>query len=150
MMRTTRIVRAALIAGIYVVLCLVLQPFSYGPVQVRISEALTLLPVFTPDAIWAVTLGCFLSNLFSMSPWDMLFGTLATFLAAVSTYQLRHIRFKGVPFLSCLPPILFNAVIVGMVTVGLGQVVSCGILGLLLVKTIEKTPQLRGWVEANK
>ena len=64
MMRTTRIVRAALIAGIYVVLCLVLQPFSYGPVQVRISEALTLLPVFTPDAIWAVTLGCFLSNLF--------------------------------------------------------------------------------------
>ena len=170
MMRTTRIVRAALIAGIYVVLCLVLQPFSYGPVQVRISEALTLLPVFTPDAIWAVTLGCFLSNLFSMSPWDMLFGTLATVLAAVSTYQLRHIRFKGVPFLSCLPPILFNAVIVGaeityifmpetasvpvllfnMVTVGLGQVVSCGILGLLLVKTIEKTPQLRGWVEANK
>lgn len=170
MMRTTRIVRAALIAGIYVVLCLVLQPFSYGPVQVRISEALTLLPVFTPDAIWAVTLGCFLSNLFSMSPWDMLFGTLATFLAAVSTYQLRHIRFKGVPFLSCLPPILFNAVIVGaeityifmpetasvpvllfnMVTVGLGQVVSCGILGLLLVKTIEKAPQLRGWVEANK
>ena len=88
----------------------------------------------------------------------MLFGTLATFLAAVSTYQLRHIRFKGVPFLSCLPPILFNAVIVGaeityifmpetasvpvllfnMVTVGLGQVVSCGILGLLLVKPLKK------------
>ncbi|WP_367925424.1 QueT transporter family protein [uncultured Ruthenibacterium sp.] len=169
-MKTTRIVRAALIAGIYVVLCLVLQPFSYGPIQVRVSEALTLLPVFTPDAIWAVTLGCFLSNMFSMSPWDMLFGTLATFLAAICTYQLRRIRFKGLPVLSCLPPILFNAVIVGaeityifmpetasvpvllfnMVTVGLGEVVSCGILGLLLVKTIERTPQLCGWIEATK
>ncbi|MFR8257002.1 MAG: QueT transporter family protein [Ruthenibacterium sp.] len=79
---TKRLVRAALIAGIYVALCLVQQPLAYGPVQFRVSEALTLLPIFTPDAVWAVTMGCFLSNLFSMSPWDMLFGTLATLTAA--------------------------------------------------------------------
>ena len=79
---TKRLVRAALIAGIYVALCLVQHPLAYGPVQFRVSEALTLLPIFTPDAVWAVTVGCFLSNLFSMSPWDMLFGTLATLTAA--------------------------------------------------------------------
>lgn len=158
-----RLVRAALIAGIYVALCLVLQPFSYGPVQVRVSEALTLLPVFTPDAIWAVTLGCFLSNLFSMSPWDMLFGTLATLLAAVMTWKLRRLRVKGLPLAACLPPILVNAVVVGaeityifmpetaslpvlafnMLTVGLGQAVSCGVLGLALVAVIERRPHLR-------
>ena len=158
-----RLVRAALIAGIYVALCLVLQPLSYGPVQVRVSEALTLLPLFTPDAIWAVTLGCFLSNLFSMSPWDMLFGTLATFLAAVMTWKLRAVRVKGLPLAACLPPILVNAVVVGaeityifmpetaslpvlafnMLTVGLGQAVSCGVLGLALVSLIERRPQLR-------
>lgn len=88
---TKRLVRAALIAGIYVALCLVQQPLAYGPVQFRVSEALTLLPIFTPDAVWAVTMGCFLSNLFSMSPWDMLFGTLATLTAALATRRLRHV-----------------------------------------------------------
>lgn len=94
---TKRLVRAALIAGIYVALCLVQQPLAYGPVQFRVSEALTLLPIFTPDAVWAVTMGCFLSNLFSMSPWDMLFGTLATLTAALATRRLRHVRTKGLP-----------------------------------------------------
>ena len=86
-----RMARISLIAAVYVVLCIVLQPFSYGAVQVRVSEALTLLPLLTPDAVIAVTIGCFLSNLFSMSPWDMLFGTLATLIAAVMTLSLIHI-----------------------------------------------------------
>lgn len=161
---TKRLVRAALIAGIYVALCLVQQPLAYGPVQFRVSEALTLLPIFTPDAVWAVTVGCFLSNLFSMSPWDMLFGTLATLIAAVMTYRLRKIRTKkGLPLAACVPPVLVNAVIVGaeityifmpetaslpvlgfnMLTVGIGEVISVGILGVALVRVIEKTPALK-------
>jgi uncharacterized membrane protein len=159
--------RAALIAGLYTVLCLVLQPLSYGPVQVRISEALALLPVFTPDAIWGVTLGCLLSNAISMSPWDMLFGTLATLAAALLTRKLRHICIKGLPVLSCLPPIVINAVVVGLeitylfmpqtasaqvlafhiLTVGAGQVLSCGVLGLALVRTIQRVPTLRALFE---
>ena len=100
-MKTRRLVRAALIAGIYVALCLISQPLAYGGVQFRISEALTLLPVFTPDAVWAVTLGCFLANLLSYSPWDLLFGTAATLTAAVLTWKLRRFRTKGgVPILA--------------------------------------------------
>ncbi len=161
--KTKRIVRIALIAGIYVALCMALIPWSYGPVQVRVSEALTLLPVLTPDAVWAVTIGCFLSNLFSMSPWDMLFGTLATLISALMTVRLGRVRVKGLPLAAALPPILVNAVIVGaeityifmpetasvpvllfnMLTVGLGQVVSCGVLGVALVKVIEKNAALK-------
>lgn len=162
-MKTKKIVRAALIAGIYVALCILLQPFSYGAVQVRVSEALTMLAVFTPDAIFGVTLGCFLSNTISMSPWDMVLGTLATLIAACMTYRLRNVLTKGLPLLACLPPILVNAVIVGaeityifmpetaslpvllfnMVTVGIGQVISCGVLGLLLVQCIRRVPALK-------
>lgn len=162
-MTIRKIVRAALIAGIYVALCFVLQPISYGAVQVRVSEALTLLPVLTPDAIWGVTLGCLLSNTLSMSPWDMLFGTLATFAASLLTWKARSLRVRGVPFVSCLPPIVLNALIVGaeityifmpetasgavlafnMLSVGAGEVISCGLLGLPLVRLIEKTPALR-------
>ena len=111
---TKRLVRAALIAGIYVALCLVQHPLAYGPVQFRVSEALTLLPIFTPDAVWAVTVGCFLSNLFSMSPWDMLFGTLATLTAALATRRLRHVRTRGLPLAAAVPPVLINAVVVGL------------------------------------
>ena len=157
---TKRLVRAALIAGIYVALCLVQHPLAYGPVQFRVSEALTLLPIFTPDAVWAVTVGCFLSNLFSMSPWDMLFGTLAT-------RRLRHVRTGGLPLAAAVPPVLINAVVVGleityifmpetasipvllfnMLTVGVGQAVCAGGLGLVLVRTVEKSPLLKQWFE---
>lgn len=157
---TKRLVRAALIAGIYVALCLVQHPLAYGPVQFRVSEALTLLPIFTPDAVWAVTVGCFLSNLFSMSPWDMLFGTLAT-------RRLRHVRTRGLPLAAAVPPVLINAVVVGleityifmpetasipvllfnMLTVGAGQAVCAGGLGLVLVRTVEKSPLLKQWFE---
>lgn len=158
-----RMTRGSAIAAIYVVLCVILQPFSYGAIQVRVSEALTLLPLFTPDAIVSVTVGCFLSNLLSASPWDMLFGTGATLVAAVMTYRLRKLRTKkGLPLAACLPPILVNAVVVGaevtyifmpetaslgmlafnMLTVGIGQAISVGILGVALVRVIEKTSAL--------
>ncbi|MDO5601855.1 MAG: QueT transporter family protein [Oscillospiraceae bacterium] len=157
------IVRGGLIAAIYVAVCLLLQPLSYGAVQIRVSEALTLLPILTPDAVFGVTLGCLLSNLLSFSPIDMLFGTLATLVAALATRRLAKVRLKGLPLASALPPILINAVVVGaeitffftpeaasaglllfnMLTVGAGQVVSCLILGVPLVTFIEKNAALK-------
>ena len=157
---TRRIVRAALIAAIYVVLCIVFAPFSTAPVQVRVSEALTLLPVLFPEAIAGVTIGCFLSNLILSAPLDMVVGTFTTLIAALLTRKLRNIRWKGFAAVSSFPPVLLNAVVVGVVltliyyppgtqieiwllnmaSVGLGQLISCSILGVLLVYGIEKNP----------
>ena len=80
-MSVKRLVRCAVIAALYVVLCLVLQPFSYGAVQVRVAEAFCLLPVFGTEYIIGVTLGCFLANLLGSTVIDVIFGTLATLLA---------------------------------------------------------------------
>ena len=80
-MNTKRLVRAAMVAAIYVVLCLVLAPFSYGAVQVRLAEMLCLLPVFGAEYIVAVTLGCFLANLLGSTLVDVVFGTAATLVA---------------------------------------------------------------------
>lgn len=155
-----KMTRAAIIAAVYVALCLALPMLSYGPVQVRFSEALTLLPVLCPEAVIGLTVGCFIANLFGGMPADMIFGTLATLLASLVTYVLRAKRTKkGLAIVPALPPVLFNAVIVGaelswlflpagapavawlanMLSVGIGQLVSCG-LGVVLVWAIEKNP----------
>lgn len=116
-----------------------------GTVQVRISEALTILPFFTPAAIPGVTIGCLLSNLFTgCAPLDILFGTCATLLGALGSYALRRYR-----WLVPLPPIAANMIIVPyvlrfaydvpdaipylMATVGAGEVISCYILGMMLL-----------------
>ena len=135
---------------------LLLAPFSYGAVQVRVAEALTLLPVFTPDAVVGVTLGCLLTNLLGSSPIDAVFGTLATLSAAFLTYWMRDWKLKGLPvwataeitvfFMDApfsLPALAFN-----MLTVGLGEVVSCLGLGLLLVKCVEKNRTLGEFLTA--
>ena len=85
-----RLVRCAVIAAVYVVVCLVLAPFSYGAVQVRVAEALCLLPVFGAEYIVGVTLGCFLANLLGSTVVDVVFGTLATLLACLVTYKLAN------------------------------------------------------------
>ena len=151
------------VAALYVVLCLVLEPFSYGAVQVRVAEALCLLPVFGPEYITGVTLGCFLANLLGSTVIDAVFGTLATFLACLATYRLRDLRIRGLALPASVPPVLFNAVIVGleisfffsnapaalpvvlmnMVSVGIGDVISCSVLGVLLVRVIESNKELR-------
>ena len=143
--------QAAMIAAIYVVLTVLLRPFSYGEVQVRISEMLTILPFFTPAAVPGLFVGCILANILggAVLP-DIIFGSLATLIGAVFTYMLREKDMK----LAVIPPIVSNALIVPFVlryaygvqlpiilmvgTVGLGEVISCGILGLLLGKTLEK------------
>ncbi len=137
--------QAAMVAAIYVVLTLVGASFSYGEVQVRISEALTILPVFTPAAIPGLFIGCLISNILGgcILP-DIIFGSLATLIGAFFTWMLRN-KSK---YLAPLPPIIANVVVVPfvlrygymvplpipfmMLTVGIGEVISCGVLGMVL------------------
>lgn len=155
--------RCAMVAALYTVLCMVLAPISFGAVQIRLAEALCLLPVFGGEYILAVTLGCFLSNLLVTGFPDILFGTLATLLACLCTYALRNVRWKKLAIPASIPPVVFNALIVGPeiayyfsdapftlaacvingITVGLGEIVSCMILGVALVRLIESNPALR-------
>ena len=144
-------VQAAMIAAIYVVLIVLFAPFSFGEIQVRIAEALTILPVFTPAAIPGLFMGCIIGNIFggSILP-DIIFGSLATLIGAYFTYLLR----KQVKYLAPLPPILSNTLIVPLVlryayginlpipflmmTIGIGEVISCGVLGMIVYAALEK------------
>ena len=144
------VAQAALIAAIYVVLTYFISAFNLasGAIQVRISEALTILPMFTPAAIPGLTIGCFLSNLMTgCLPMDVLFGSLATLLGAVGSYLLR--RYK---WLVPLPPVIANTLIVPfvlayvygaegtipffMLTVGIGEIISCYVLGSILLNAL--------------
>ena len=109
-----KLARCAVVAALYVVLCMALQPLSYGAVQVRVAEALCLLPVFGAEYIAGVVLGCFLANLLGSTIVDVILGTLATLLACVVTYKLRNIRIGGLAIPASLPPVAFNAVIIGI------------------------------------
>lgn len=153
--KTKYLVHAALIAAVYAALTLLpfLQPFSFGPLQLRVAEALTVLPYFTPAAIPGLFLGCLVSNLFSpVGVWDILFGSLATLLGAFGTYALRKHK-----LLAPLPPVLANGVIVGgllfvmlfhtsdraplwlmMAQVAGGELLACYGLGLPLLMALEK------------
>ena len=142
---------AAMIAAIYVVLTMMFQAISFGEIQVRIAEALTILPAFTPAAIPGLFIGCIIGNIFggSILP-DIIFGSLATLIGALFTYLLRNQN----KYLAPLPPIISNTVIVPfvlryaygfnlpiafiMLTVGIGEVVSCGVLGLILYSSLAK------------
>lgn len=106
------ITRSALVAAIYFALATALQPVSFGPVQFRLSEALVLLPVFMPESVIGVTLGCFLSNFFYSTMYDVIFGTIATGVAAVLTFLLRKTK-----FLYVFPPLILNAILVPLIWV---------------------------------
>ncbi len=148
--KTQFLTEAAVIAAIYTVLVLAFQPISFGPIQFRIAEALTILPYFTPAAIPGVAVGCFLSAVLTGADiLDMVFGSLATLIAAILSYQLR--RYK---FLVPVPPIVANALIIPwilryayqipdaipymMLTVGAGQVLAVGVLGIILLFALDK------------
>lgn len=151
------VAHAAIITALYVVLTYLASwlGLANGVVQVRFSEALTVLPVFTPAAIPGLFFGCLLSNLLTgCILWDVIFGSFATLLGALGTYLLRKVLIHGKPFLAPLPPILANTLIVPfilsyayfvedtipflMLTVGLGEVISCGILGTILMLSLHK------------
>lgn len=143
-------VQAAAIAAIYVVLTMLFAPISFGEVQIRFAEALTVLPVFTPAAIPGLFVGCIIGNFLGGSiPLDILFGSLATLLGAVGTYTFRRWKFLAPVF-----PIMANTIIVPqvlyygyginlpipfmMLTVGAGEVLSCGVLGLIVLFALNK------------
>lgn len=147
--------QAAIIAALYVVLTFIANALGLasGTIQVRFSEALTILPFFTPAAIPGLFVGCLLSNVLTgCAIPDIIFGSLATLLGALGTYALRN---KS-QWLSPIPPILANTIIVPFVLiyaynvgplstypiqaafVGAGEVISCGILGLLLLNALKK------------
>ena len=161
---TLTFVRIAMIAAVYTVVSLALAPISYGNIQVRIAEALTILPLLSKPSIYGVTLGCFLTNLLGafmgVNPTgfiDAIIGTLATFLAAECTYMLKDKTVKGFPLWSVLMPVIFNFFFVGaelavlyfegnvvLGTLIMGSEVAVGelisvILGWLLLKPLGKT-----------
>ena len=150
--KVLRITQAAMIAAIYVVLTVFISAFNLasGAIQVRISEALTILPVFTPAAIPGLFLGCLISNLVTgCMPLDVVFGSLATLIGACGTYALRKHK-----WLAPLPPIVANTIIVPfvlryvylaegtipffMLTVGIGEVISCYLLGSILHLVLDR------------
>lgn len=117
---TMYVVQAGLIAGLYATLTILQNTLLPGtasmPVQFRVSEILTVLAVFTPAAVPGLTIGCVLANISSLSalgPYDMIFGSLASLLAAVMMYALRNVRFFTLPVLSALMPAVANGLIVG-------------------------------------
>ena len=154
------IIHAALIAAAYAGLTFFSNIFglAYGPIQLRISEVLTILPVFTPAAIPGLTIGCFIANIASFNILDIIFGSFATLVAAILTYLLKEIKFKKIPILAFAPPILVNAFIIGLeiaifflpegfsiygflisgLQVGIGQTIVCYGLGITFYLTVSK------------
>jgi len=145
---TLYLIHSAAIAATYVVLTMLVAPIAFGPIQFRFSEALTILPFFTPAAIPGLYVGCLLSNLLGGAViWDVIFGSFATLIGAVGTYLLRKHR-----KLICLPPILSNTLIIPwvlhyaygepalipylMLTVGIGEIIAVGGCGNLLVEAL--------------
>lgn len=150
------IAHSGIIAAAYVALTMISAAFglSSGAIQIRISEALCVLPIFTASAVPGVAIGCFIANvLCGGTLYDIIFGTIATLIAAVITHFIKT------PFLSSIPTIVSNAVIIPLVlimsgiggmelfpyfslTVGLGEVISCGILGTVLAVYLKKHPRI--------
>ena len=150
---------SAVIAAVYAALTMTLPMLSYGPVQLRFSEALTVLPFFLPEAVPGLFLGCVIANLFSpFGIADVIFGSVATLLAALWTSKLKN------PWLAPLPPVISNTVIIGAeiawfetsfgpgfaaswawngFTVGLGELGACYVLGMLLLYLLPKIPGVR-------
>ena len=156
MKNTKFMAQTSLIAALYAVLTLCLAPIGFGIIQFRVSEVLTLLPIFTSAAIPGLTIGCLVSNYIgfiwfgSTGIIDIIFGTIATLLAAICTHYLKNKK-----WLAPLPPVIFNAVIVGgylhfiafrninivlcMLSIALSEAVITYILGIPFANIIRKT-----------
>ena len=160
--------QGAAIAALYVVLTIIAAALGIasGAIQVRLSEALTILPVFTAAAVPGLTVGCVLANLITgCAAWDVVFGSMATLLGAIGTRMLRDR-----PAIAWIPPVVSNMLIVPVVlmkvygvdsvdvfgsvfngdslwimlvvTVGIGEIIACGVLGMLLYQALKKNPRI--------
>lgn len=156
---TRNLALSAIIAAIYAVVTMYLTyPMSYQASQFRVAEALTILPFFSTAAIPGLFVGCLISNLLSpVGPLDIIFGSLASLIAAFMTYLIGKSNLKFKKYLAPMPPVVVNALIVGwllnytlkwpiaitMLQVGFGQILACYGLGLPLMLFIEKNQQLK-------
>lgn len=159
-----KLATASVIAAMYVALTVALPFLSFGPIQCRIAEALTVLAALTPRAIPGLAVGCAIANLIGIAAnpigaWDILVGSLATLLAAALSYRFRTLCIKGIPIVSVLMPVVFNAVIVGgelalflpsgapwwlvMLQVGAGELLACVVLGVPLYVALSHTTALK-------
>ena len=160
--KARKLTESAMIAGVYAVLTLVFWQFSSLQVQVRISEALCVLPMFSFSAVPGLTIGCFLINMIMGNVWDAIFGTLATLLASAATYRIgKNPKYR---WLAPLPSVLFNALIIPFVlyfgygfvsfgnttgmlavlglnalSIAIGQTIACYGLGMPLYFMIKRT-----------
>ena len=149
--RTARLAQGAVIAALYVALTIVFAPISFREVQVRIAEALTILPLFSGAAVPGLYIGCLLANFIGGAAVpDIIFGSLATLIGAVGTRMLRNKK----PVLGVIPPILSNTLIIPfvlryayavelpipvlMLSIFIGEALSCGVLGMILYYALNK------------
>lgn len=154
--RSTSLALCGIIASAYFIVCMVFMPLSYGGIQVRFAEALTVLPLFFGEAVWGLAVGCLFANFFGNGPLDIIFGTLATLISAIITYIIGKkiknpkIRF----FIGAFPPIIINAIIVpftflavlelkelyllSMLQVFVGQFLSIYLIGSLIYFPLQK------------
>lgn len=154
---------AAMVAALYFALGIAFAPIGFGAVQLRVAEALTLLCVFSPVAVWGVTLGCALTNAYGIAmgmsilgPIDILLGSAATLMAGWMSYRLRGIRTWDMPLAAAIPPVVLNGVIIGGelsfamtgrlwggvhiisgLQVAAGQLLAC-LLGIIMVRALER------------
>lgn len=161
---TLFMVQGAVIAALYIALCyaqeLIIPSSATGAIQVRVAEALCTLALFTPAAIPGLTVGCFVTNLLTVGviPTDLILGTLATFLAALTAYALKDVKLAKIPLPSLFMPVFFNAVIIGWEIeffyiegsftltgfliqagfVGVGELIACVGLGIPLYVLLNK------------
>lgn len=153
-----KIVFAALIAAIYAAITILLSFSSYGVIQFRVAEALTVLPYFSPIFIPGLFLGCIISNMMSPSGMlDLIFGSSATLIAAAITYMIGRSNMRYKKYLAPLPPVIVNSLIVGImlhytinwpliasiIQVALGEIVCCYGLGLPLLMYIDKNEKIK-------
>ncbi len=155
--RTEKTVTGAVIAASYAALSIATSfiPSVGGVFQFRVSECLTILPIFTPAAVPGLFIGCLLSNaLIGAGPYDIIFGSLATLAGALGTYTIGRSRLRGRELLALLPPILCNTLImpfviaklsgtpeaipVFMLSVGIEELINCGVLGFVLLKAVKR------------
>ena len=154
---TLYLTRGAIIAALYVALTYLSSLFglSSGAIQLRLSESLTILPIFLPEAVIGLTIGCLIANLLTGAVvWDIIFGAFATFIGAMGARLARRLKNRFI-WLATVPTILSNAIIVPfvlkyaygleggyfffMLTVGIGEILSAGVLGTLLYFSLKKT-----------
>jgi uncharacterized membrane protein len=141
-----------MIAALYVAVTILFAPISYGEIQLRVSEALTLLPFYMPAAVPALFVGCLIANfLGGLGLWDVVFGSGATLLAAWLSSKMPNL------WLAAIPPVIVNMFVIGALIhfiigvpflisalyVGSGQAVACFALGIPLMRVLEKCAIIR-------